>query len=292
MKIFKDYAYRVSIISIVLNILLSIFKLLAGIFGHSKAMISDGIHSISDILSTIIVIIGIYISKKSPDQKHQYGHERYECVAAIVLSFILFLTGLFIGYTALFDLINGNYKIYTISIITIFAAIISIIVKEWMFIYTMKIAKKINSTALMADAYHHRSDSLSSIAALIGISGTMVGLKMLDSIASLVITLFILKAAFDILKDALDKVMDTSVGPNIEKSIYDTIKKEDGVIRIDDLKTRLFGSKMFVDVEISVDALLNIKDAHAIAQNIHDKIEKNFSSCKHCMVHINPYKNT
>ena len=290
MKKLKDIAYRVSFISIIINIFLALLKLIAGIIGNSQAMMSDAIHSASDVISTIVVIIGVYISRKKPDRKHQYGHERYECLAAIILSFILCLTGIYIGYNGINSLICKNYNNYDITLIALVSAIISIVVKEWMYHYTIKAAKKINCSALKADAWHHRSDALSSVGALIGIGGSMLGFKFLDPIASLIISLCIIKATFDIMKDSFDKMMDVSVDTELENSIRKIVIEEKGVLRIDDLKTRLFANRIYIDLEIAVDGNQSLNEAHEIAERVHDKIEAQIKECKHCMVHVNPYK--
>lgn len=286
----KDTVYRVSIISIIVNIVLSAFKLIAGIVGNSKAMISDSIHSLSDVFSTIVVIIGVYISRKSPDKKHPYGHERFESLSAIFLSLILGVTGFYIGYSGIINIINKRYINDNISTIALIAAIISIVVKEWMYHYTMRSAKKVNSDALKADAWHHRSDALSSVGALIGIFGSMLGYKVLDPIASIVIALCIIKAAYDILRDSFNKMIDVSAPNIIEDEIRQITMSVDGVIKIDDLKTRLFGSKIFIDIEIVVDGNLNLRTAHNIAHTVHDTVENKIKECKHCMVHVNPDK--
>lgn len=284
----KDTVYRVSVVTIIINVLLFIVKLIAGIIGNSKAMVSDAIHSLSDVISTIVVIIGVYISRKSPDKKHPYGHERFECLSAIILSFVLGVTGFYIGYSGILNIINKSYTNDNISLIALIAAIISIVVKEWMYHYTIKAAKKVNSGALKADAWHHRSDALSSVGALIGIFGSMVGFKILDPLASIVISLCIIKAAYDILSDSFNKMMDVSVPVYVEEDIKKIVMSVDGVIKIDDLKTRLFGSKIFIDIEIMVDGNLNLRTAHNIAHLVHDKLENEIKECKHCMVHVNP----
>lgn len=284
----KDTVYRVSVVTIIINVLLFTVKLIAGIIGNSKAMVSDAIHSLSDVISTIVVIIGVYISRKSPDKKHPYGHERFECLSAIILSFVLGITGFYIGYSGILNIINKSYTNDNISLIALIAAIISIIVKEWMYHYTIKAAKKVNSGALKADAWHHRSDALSSVGALIGIFGSMVGFKILDPLASIVISLCIIKAAYDILSDSFNKMMDVSVPVYVEEDIKKIVMSIDGVIKIDDLKTRLFGSKIFIDIEIMVDGNLNLRTAHNIAHLVHDKLENEIKECKHCMVHVNP----
>lgn len=289
-----DYnsALKTSIISIVINLLLSLIKLIAGIIAASASMISDAIHSASDVFSTIIVIIGIKISSKEPDKEHPYGHERFECIAALLLSAILFLTGAVIGWEGIKSLFNGTWSNKSIpGMLAIWAAIISIIVKESMYHYTMIQAKRINSTALKADAWHHRSDGFSSIGALIGIYFARNGFLFMDSVASIIICLFIIKAAFDICADSINKLVDKSCSDEFNKELNDYILGIDGVLGLDSLMTRSFGNKAYVDVEIAVNANLSLLEAHEIAENVHDNIEKDFASVKHATVHVNPYKN-
>lgn len=285
----KKIAMRVSVVSIIVNVVLSLFKLIAGIFAASGAMISDAIHSASDVFSTFIVIIGVNISAKKADNEHQYGHERLECVASIILAVILAETGIGIGISGLDKIFGGNYESLEIpGMLALIAAVVSIAIKEWMFWYTRAAAKKINSGALMADAWHHRSDALSSIGAFIGILGARLGFPILDPIASVVICLFIVKAAFDIFKDAIDKMIDKSCDKETVDKIADVIRKQDGVEGIDDLKTRLFGTKIYVDVDISADGNITLTQAHQIAEDVHTSIEQTFPTVKHCMVHVNP----
>lgn len=285
----KKIAMRVSVVSIIINVILSLFKLFAGIFAKSNAMISDAIHSASDVFSTFIVIIGVNIANKQSDKEHQYGHERLECVAAIILAVILAATGIGIGINGMEKILGGSYwELEVPGMIALIAAIVSIVVKEWMYWYTRSAAKKINSGALMADAWHHRSDSLSSIGALLGILGARLGYPILDPVASVVICVFIIKAAYDIFKDAIDKLVDKSCDEETVEKIKKVIMNQEGVLGIDLLRTRLFGSKIYVDVEISADGNKPLKETHAIAEKVHDAIEEEFKTVKHCMVHVNP----
>lgn len=285
----KQIAMRVSVVTIICNLLLSFFKLAAGFLGHSGAMISDAVHSASDVFSTIVAILGINISKKKSDQNHQYGHDRLECVAAIVLAVILFLTGVGIGIGGIKNIISGiSEDIAVPGAIALAAAILSILIKEWMYWYTRKAAKKINSGALMADAWHHRSDALSSIGAFVGILGARMGYPILDPLASVVICLFIGKAASDIFRDAIDKMVDKSCDPETLGKMRSIILEQPGVQNIDLLQTRLFGPKIYVDIEIAADGNLTLREGHEIAQRVHDAMEKEFPLVKHCMVHVNP----
>lgn len=286
---FQKVANRVSSITIIGNVILSVAKLLAGIVAHSNAMISDAVHSASDVFSTFVVIIGIRLASKKPDKEHPYGHERMECVAAIILAIVLFITGLGIGMDALKNILNGNYSNLQVpGILALIAAIVSIVSKEGMYWYTRYNAKKIDSSALMADAWHHRSDAFSSIGALIGIIGARLGFPIMDSIASLVIFVFIVKAAFDIFKEAMNKMVDHSCDEKTEKQIYDCVVKNENVLGVDLLQTRIFGNKIYVDVEIRADASCTLQEAHSIAEAVHDDIEQNFPKVKHIMVHVNP----
>ena len=286
---FKRVANRVAFITIVENVLLSIFKLFAGIFAKSNAMISDAIHSASDVFSTIVVLIGVKLASKDSDKEHPYGHERLECVAAILLSMVLLFTGLEIGSKAFENIISGEYgNLERPGALALVAAIVSIATKEIMYWYTRYHAKKIDSSALMADAWHHRSDALSSVGALIGIGGAMLGYPIMDSIASLVIFVFIAKAAYDIFKDAIDKMVDHSCDEETEKKIYDAVMSHEEVLGIDLLQTRIFGNKIYVDVEIQVNGTYTLQEAHKIAEEVHENIEQNFPKVKHVMVHVNP----
>ena len=285
----KKTAMRVSAVTIVWNVILSIFKLIAGIVGHSGAMISDAVHSASDVFSTIIVILGINIASRQSDDDHQYGHDRLECVAAILLAVVLFATGIGIGIGGINKIITGTAgKDEIPGMIALLAAVASILVKESMFWYTRSAAKKINSGALMADAWHHRSDALSSIGALIGIGGARLGFPVLDPIASVIICVFIVKAAYDIFKDAVDRMVDKSCDEETEEKMRQLIKEQTGVLKVDVLRTRLFGAKMYVDIEIAADGDITLREGHEIAQVVHDKVEEEFPLVKHCMVHVNP----
>lgn len=289
MQDYEKMAMRVSKSSIVANFLLTLFKLLAGVIARSGAMVSDAIHSASDVFSTIVVIIGIKISGKASDKDHPYGHERLECVASIVLATVLAVTGLGIGYSAVSKIVGGDYSQLSVpGMLALVAAIVSIVVKEGMYHYTKFYAKKLDSGALMADAWHHRSDALSSVGALIGIAGARIGFPILDPAASLVICLFIEKAAYDIFMDAVDKMVDKACDDDVEEKLKECALAQEGVQGIDLLHTRVFANKIYVDIEIRVDGDMKLRDAHGIAEHVHDAIEQVFPKVKHIMVHVNP----
>ena len=279
---------RVSYLTILFNIILAVLKLLAGIISNSSAMISDAVHSFSDVGTTIIAFIGIIIASKDEDDSHRYGHERLECVASIILSMILFIVGFEIGISGINALIENNYEKVP-GIFAIVAAIISIITKELMYQYTIHASNKIKSNALKADAWHHRSDSLSSVGALIGIILSRLGFPYFDVIASIIIAIIICKIAIDIFLDATNKLVDKSCDEEMVEEIKKVVMKQKGVMGIDDIKTRIFAEKIYVDIEISADGEKTLNETHDIAEKVHDTVEKKFENVKHCMVHVNPY---
>ena len=287
---FEKVAMKVSMVSVVWNVVLSLFKLFAGIVANSTAMISDAVHSASDVFSSIIVMIGVKISRRAEDHDHPYGHERFECVASLLLAVVLAATGLGIGYSAIEKLLSGEYHSTIPGALALIAAVVSIVVKEAMFWYTRYYARKIDSGAVMADAWHHRSDALSSVGALIGIGGAMLGFPIMEPLASIVICLFIEKAAFDISKDAMDKMVDKACDEATENALKNCALGVEGVQEVDLIKTRLFGNKIYVEMEIGADENLTLKDSHAIAEKVHDSIESGWPKVKHILIHVNPVK--
>ncbi|MCL1859583.1 MAG: cation diffusion facilitator family transporter [Oscillospiraceae bacterium] len=284
----EQIAVQVSFVGILFNIILTAFKLSAGIIAGSMAMVSDAVHSMSDILGGAIVLVGIKLSNKKSDKEHPYGHERFECVVAIILAAILAATGFVIGYGGAKNIFSGDYQSLAIpGLLALIAAVVSIAVKEGLFWYTKIFAKKINSTALMAGAWHHRSDALSSVGSFVGILGARLGFPILDSAACIIICVFIVKAAYNIFMDAIGKMTDRTASDETIEEIREAIQNQ-GDFKIDQLKTRLFGDKIYVDIEISADGNLSLNQTHDIAENIHDAVEKVNPRVKHCMVHVNP----
>lgn len=286
---FQTAATRVSLVSMVTNVILTALKLAAGLIAHSGAMISDAVHSASDIFSGLIVMIGVRISSRAPDEGHPYGHERFECVAALLLSGILALVGGTIGIGAIRDIISGRaQEMEAPGLLALIAAAVSIVTKESLFWYTRRYAKRYRSTALHAEAWHQRSDALSSIGALIGIAGARMGVPVMEPIASVIIALFILRAAVRIFRDAIDQMVDHSCGEELESSFRNTALEQPGVLGVELLRTRMFGNRVYVDLEIAADPELTLAAAHGIAEQVHDAIEQNYPEVKHIMVHVNP----
>lgn len=284
----EKIATRVSVVGIAGNVVLTAFKLLAGIIAKSGAMVSDAIHSASDVLATAIVMISMKFATKSADGEHPYGHERFECIASLLLSFILCVAGAGIGLSGLRKVI-GLEEAVTPGTLALIAAGVSIVVKEAMYWYTIKAARKINSSALKANALDHRSDAFSSVGSFAGILGAILGFPKLDALASLVIACFILRVAYTIFRDAIEKMVDKACSDEFVDQIKACISESEEVLSIDRVSTRLFGDRVYVDIEISLDKDLTLYEAHGYGHEIHDRIEEQYPEVKHCMVHINPY---
>ena len=283
----KKEANRVSVITVIINLLLSLFKFAVGFIGNSQALISDAVHSASDVVSTIAVIFGVNMSAKQSDNSHPYGHERIESIFSIILAVMLFATGIGIGLSAVKTIISGA-EIETPSKMALVAAATSIVVKEWMYHYTKRTADRIDSSAMLADAWHHRSDALSSIGSLVGVGGAILGYPIFEPIASVIICIFIVKASYDIFIDAANRLVDRACSDEETEFIRACAMEIDGVIRIDKLMTRRFGSKIYVDLEISEEGSITLTEAHSIAEQVHDNIESKMKNVKHCMIHVNP----
>lgn len=284
----REIVNKLSRVGILGNILLSAFKLFAGILGKSGAMVSDAVHSLSDVFATLIAYIGVRLSQRQEDTEHPYGHERLECVAAMILGLTLAGTGIGIGYGGIRKIFFERAALEIPTLLPLIAAAVSILVKEGMYRYTMYYANKMDSAAFRADAWHHRSDALSSVGSFIGIGMARLGFPIMDPIASLVICALILKVAFDIIRDAITKMLDTSCGDDYEQNIRRYVEEQPGVERVDLLHTRQFGNKVYIDLEIAVNRDLSLGDAHAIAERVHSGVEQSFPNVKHVMIHVNP----
>ena len=280
---------RTSLYTLFVNMFLSVLKLMIGLLANSAALVADAANSISDVLSTIVVMIGIKLAGRKSDKDHPYGHERFESAAALILSAFVFVTGLMIGYNGVMKVIEGSAGELVIpGALALIAAIITMVVKETMYWYTRAAAKKTDSSSLMAVAWDHRSDVLSSAGAFVGILGARIGLPILDPIASVIISLLILKVAVDIFRTAMRKMTDTSCDEAFEEEIRQVALEQEDVLGVDSISTRLFGDRIYVDIEISADGASTLDAAHSAAQRVHDAIEGRFEKVKHCMVHVNP----
>lgn len=283
-------AVKVSIYAIIINFFLAIFMFITSIESNSSVILSESINTIADVFTTMIVIFGVSISIKKEDSQHQYGHEKIECISAIVLSGVLLITGVSIGYEGVLKVIEGlRLGIEPPTVLAIYAAIVSILVKEFLFLMVRAVAKRENSQSVMADAWHHHSDALCSCGSLLGVVGARMGFPLLDPVASIVICGVIIKVAIDIFIDSINKLVDSSCDEDTISEITQLVMSVEGVKSIDLLKTRLFGSKFYVDIEIAVDGEQSLKKAHDIAEAVHDLVETKYENAKHCMVHLNPF---
>ena len=278
---------KVTIISILWNIVLTIIKVLGGILGKSNAMVADGLHSASDIISSIGVLIGNHIAKTPHDKEHNYGHEKAETLVSFLLSILLIFVSLKISLGG----INSLFHLNEVKIPTILPLVISLIsigIKEYQYRITIKVAKMTNSPALKADAWHHRSDALSSIAAFIGIGGSILGFKALDPIATIVVGLFVTKVGFDILKDSTNELMDYSLDEKEELQILEIAKSTDGVLNLGELRSRKHGSMAYVDLTICVNKDLTVLQGHEIANKLEISILEELQIVKGITVHVEP----
>lgn len=284
-----NLALTVSKINIFNNVVLAISKISIGVVAHSAALLNDGINNAGDVVSSVIASVGISAAGKESDAEHQYGHERLESVAAILLSGIIMVVGLGLLVDGISSIIKGSYHESPVpGLLAVIAAIVSIVVKEIMFLYTRWAAKKTDSSALLASSWDSQSDVLATTGGLIGILFSRMGYPIADSIAAIIIALFIFRVGVQVFRDGADQMVDRACKEETVQQIRTVILDQEGVRGLDLLRTRTFGSRCYVDVEISADGLQSLVDAHSIAERVHHAIEKNFPQVKHCMVHVNP----
>lgn len=280
-------------IGAILNIALSLTKIIAGIFGHSQAMVADGIHSLSDLGSDIVVIIGMFLASRPKDSSHNYGHGKFETLSALIIAVILSTVGVGIGYSGITSAMGILLEDQLIKphIVTFIAAIISILVKESLFRYTIKKGRKINSSAVIANAYHHRSDAFSSLGAALGIGGAiLLGNKwvILDPIACVIVSLFIIKEAFHIGKTSINELLEVALPEEIQDKILQIAALIPEVDKPHNLKTRRIGSISAVDLHIRIDPELTVEKGHSIAHKVEVAIKKELGNEMIFSIHIEP----
>ncbi|AKL94135.1 cation diffusion facilitator family transporter [Clostridium aceticum] len=284
---FSNKINRVIFITIIMNVFLVLMKLGAGHFSGSKALIADGLHSASDIVTSIGVIIGIGIAKKPRDEQHQYGHEKVETIAAFLLSIALIYTGIKIGLGSALSIIHKDMVIP--GKFALYAALLSIVIKELQYQITFKVGKEANSSALMADAWHHRSDALSSIAAFIGVLGGRLGFTILDPLAGVVVSAIVMKVGIEIFIDCFQQLIDVSIQLKELESVKHSILRKSKVQCINDIRTRKHGSKVFVDIRVCVDATMDIYNGHCVAEEVENIIRSEVNNVKDVIVHLDPF---
>ncbi|MBE9504404.1 MAG: cation diffusion facilitator family transporter [Proteobacteria bacterium] len=277
---------RITWIGALGNVVLSIVKFVAGVSGRSEALIADAVHSISDLVSDVVVLVSLKVSSRPVDEDRPYGYGRVETVGTGILGIILIIVGINIFWHAI-ETVNTGVN-YIPKSIALAGAFISIIVKEGMYHYTVRVGKKIHSPSIIANAWHHRSDAFSSVASLIGIGAAMMGWPIFDPIAAIIVTVLILKVGLETTIDSFKDIIDTSVKKEIRDKIIDATLSTAGVINYHDLKTRKMGSEILVDIHIEVNPWMNVYEAHCIADKVRDMIVDKVRNISDVLVHIDP----
>lgn len=281
-------------VGIIGNLLLSLLQGIIGWISGSRALVADAIHSASDLVSSVTVLIGIRAANKPPDKEHPYGHGKWESISAIVISILLIIVAIEIAWSAV-QVFWGEPPQVPLTIAFV-AIIISIVGKELMYQYKYRLGKRINSPALIADAWHHRSDVLSSLAVLLGVGGAIIGEKIgfeqlvyLDPIAGIIVAIFIARIGYLVLKESSFMVLEEVLSEEDSQHFLETVKSIPGVIHIDDLRARKHGQYYILDIKISVDAALSVKEGHDIAHHVKDKLMQEHQDVNDVWVHVNPH---
>lgn len=285
---------RVTITGSVVNLLLSVGKILAGIFGHSAAMVADGIHSVSDLASDIVVLVFVRISSKGEDSDHDYGHGKFETLGTLIVSLILVVIAAQLmasGVHTIIDVISGE-TIPAPGYIALIAAVVSIVLKEWLYRYTVAEGKKLDSPVVVANAWHHRSDAMSSVGSLAGIGGAILlgnSWTVLDPIASCCISVAIFVVAVKMAVPSIKELLDVSLPDDMEQNIILVASSVDGVIDIHGLKTRRNGPSIVMEAHVVVDPSISVVKAHDIATEVEDAVKARFGQETQISIHIEPY---
>ena len=287
--------YKVTIIGSIVNFILLVFKFIAGIAGHSAAMVADAVHSLSDFVTDIVVIVFVKISGKPQDESHDYGHGKYETLATAIIGIVLFAVGVGIlvnSVTGIVDAFNGKV-LEAPSMLALIAAAVSIVLKEVLYQYTVFKGKHLNSKAVVANAWHHRSDAFSSIGTLIGIAGAIfLGEKwrVLDPIAAFIVSVFIIKVAVDLIKPCIDELLEKSLSKEVEERILSIVTIFPEVDSPHHLRTRRIGNNIAIEIHIRMDGAMSLTDAHDITKKIESAIKNEFGPDTHIGIHMEPKK--
>jgi cation diffusion facilitator family transporter len=279
---------RVTWVSVVVNTLLIFLKLLAGIFGHSQALIADAIHTVSDLFTDVVVLVGLKMGRKAPDADHHFGHARFETSASGIVGVALLVVAVYIGYDAARDIYHHTELHPTWF--AIIGALSSILVKEFLYQYTALVGRRIRSTAVIANAWHHRSDAFSSVAVLIGVTAARIkpAWHILDAYAALLVSFFIVKVALDILKGVLREITDTAPDPEVIDKIMDCIREVPNVMQVHDLRVRSIGGRYDLSVHVVVAPTLSVVEGHNAAEQIEKCLVGEIEEVGAVTVHIDP----
>ena len=278
---------KVTLIGTASNLILSIIKFAGGIIGHSAAMVADATHSVSDLLTDMIVLIMFKVGQKPKDEDHPYGHGKAETLGTTVVGFIIISVGIGLAYEAWEMIQPGISRIP--EPLAAGTALISIFIKEWLFRYTRSVGEKSNNSLLLANAWHHRSDAISSIAALVGIIGAMLGFPALDPIAATMVAFMIMKVGYELTLGGFRDLMDTALDEKDTQSIQVAIDDVSGVLKSHDLRTRKIGGEILMDVHIQVDSDLTVTEGHEVAERVRRKLIKNYPNTQDVLVHVDGY---
>ena len=287
--------YRVTVMGSIVSFLLLVFKFFAAFFGHSAAMLADAVHSLSDFVTDIIVILFVRISAKPEDESHDYGHGKYETLATAIIGILLLFVGfgiLWSGVSSIYRFLQGG-SLQEPGILALAAALISIVSKEVLYRYTVFKGKKLNSQAVIANAWHHRSDALSSIGTAIGIGGAILlgpHWRVLDPIAAVVVSFFIMKVSIRLLIPCVDELLEKSLPVEVENQIQETILSFPGVSSPHHLRTRRIGSYCAIEVHVRMDGKISLEEAHRTATEIENKLKEMFGRGTHVGIHVEPLK--
>lgn len=285
--------YRVTLVGGVVNVLLVVFKFVAGIMGHSSAMVADAIHSLSDFVTDVIVIVFVHISGMPKDKSHDYGHGKYETLAMTIIGLALLAVAIGIVYGGAVKIatwVNGQ-ELQAPGTLALWAALLSIVLKEAVYHYSMIYARKLNSQAVEANAWHHRSDALSSVGTAIGIGGAIfLGQRwtVLDSVASVIVGLFIIKVAVFLLRDGIGDLMEHSLPDEVEDEILQLAASVEGVVEPHDLRTRRIGNHYAIELHILMDGNITLCEAHDKASEVEDLLRQHYGDETHVAVHVEP----
>ena len=288
--------YKVTLVGGVVNVLLLLFKFVAGIVGHSAAMVADAVHSLSDFVTDVIVLVFVHVSSKPKDKSHDYGHGKYETLAMTLIGVALLMVAIGIIYSGamkIYAWTNGE-QLEAPGTLALWAALLSVLLKEGVYQYSMVKARQLNSQVLEANAWHHRSDALSSVGTAIGIGGAIfLGQRwtVLDPIASLVVGAFIVKVAVDLLHSGIDDLMEHSLPEVVEEEILRIVGELPDVVYPHDLRTRKIGNHYAIELHILMDGDITLREAHNKASEVEDLLRARYGEDTHVAVHVEPQDN-
>lgn len=287
--------YRVTIAGSIINILLLVFKFAAGILGHSAAMIADAIHSLTDFVTDAIVLIFVRLGSKPTDRDHDYGHGKYETLASAIIGVSLLVVGMMIcysGVTKTYHAMCGE-PLQQPGFIALAAAVASVVLKEWAYRFTVRVGRRCHSEAVVANAWHHRSDALSSVGTTVGIGGAIIlGEKwaVLDPLTAIVVSFFIMKAAWSVLSKAVDELTDGSLPKETEDEIESIVSEDNEVSVVHNLCTRRIGDRIAIEMHVRMPGETSLYEAHRHATEIENRLKQRFGTATHISIHLEPVK--